>query len=116
MIIFVKEKNFKIEVYEGELQSIDGVDRYIKKSGLLGLISDFCCYTNVKFGNLKPITFYNVSGQGGFVKKGQFVDEMTNAWLYINENKELQEFLKRSSITIQKQDIPSWKAQIDKRL
>jgi hypothetical protein len=112
MILFVKEKGFRIEAYEGELR--DNV--YVKKSGILGLINDSCCYSNVKFSNLKPIIFYNVSGQGGFVKKGEFITEMTDAWLYINDNVKLQELLKKSSLTIQKKDIPFWKREVDKRL
>ena len=116
MIGFVYVGDKKREVFEGEFKIVNGVNTFVKSSELLGTISDSCCFTNIKVGKLKNLVFYNEPNRGGFVKSNMFLEEMMDAWNYINDNEAIQKRLARNSIRIDKKDIPNWKKELEKRI
>jgi hypothetical protein len=116
MIGFVYVRDKKRDVFEGDFKMVNGVSTFVKSSELLGTISDSCCFTNIKVGNFKNLVFYNESGKGGFLKSNMFLEEIMEAWNYINDNEAIQKRLSKNSIRIDKKDIPNWKRELEKRI
>lgn len=85
-------------------------------SNYIGMLSDGCCFTNVKFNGVKNhLQIAYKKGAGGYVKNDMLLENIFHIFIaIISEKKEFIERLNRNVIHIGMNEVVNYKIYLDK--